>query len=195
MGHHSSSNRLSRAFYEIDSGPTGADQRKYVRICKIACQRCGVVATEKQAGLTDDQLRRKWVTKGWHIGKRPHQHLCPDHARKGEVRSTMTAVVADPPPPPEPAKPSPPCNYCGMYGVDVLELSSGYYCRECVETAVASMLDPPKMVIIETPVPVEPKFKAPVAEAPPRVVEVPVEESVPTQEDVDIADLIFGKQT
>lgn len=87
-----------RTWYEMASGLTGADQGKFARLCIVKCSKCDNCTSEKQSGLTDDALRRKFISKGWAISKRGNQHLCPDHARKFQQKPHCTVITEEPRP-------------------------------------------------------------------------------------------------
>lgn len=84
-----------RTWYALESAPTGADQLKFARLCVIKCCKCDKVSSERQAGLNDDALRRKFIAKGWSIGKRANLHLCPEHSRKHDTRPHVTSTVVE----------------------------------------------------------------------------------------------------
>jgi hypothetical protein len=188
-----------KLWYAAESGATEADQKKFVRQCIVKCSRCDAISAERQAGLTDEALRRKFIQKGWRIARAQNQHLCPEHARKGEKKPHVAVTVAPAPSPAPVTPPAPPpptaeiepaelatqCSFCACRRIDLVVLKSDYICMVCIEDAVALLrLRNSQGAARPAPTPIT------------RINDVPTDEhsQIRSKEDEEIADIIYGKR-
>lgn len=86
-------------WYEMTSRPDPSG--RVLRYYEIRCKSCGGVASYHASGLTDDQLKKFFIRKKWHVGKSPNQHLCPT-CSTGEPRPKVERSPPPVPPPPPP---------------------------------------------------------------------------------------------
>jgi hypothetical protein len=74
-------------WYDMVSRPNEAGH--VVRYYEIQCRVCGETDLHHASGLTEDQLRKWFIRRGWDIGKRCNKHYCVDCAAPSKLPLTL----------------------------------------------------------------------------------------------------------
>lgn len=88
--------RHRQTWFELGTGLGEAQNKAHVRLNIIRCSKCDR-STSEQHGQADEVLRKKFLRRGWFVGKNTGQHLCPEHAQKAPKPSKKDIINIIPP--------------------------------------------------------------------------------------------------
>jgi hypothetical protein len=175
-------------FYEIGTGmdSPGKFSRRHI----LRCGKCDVSVSFQP--MSDEQIRKKAIHLGWDVGKTHAQHLCPKHAhaQKSYARPQSIVEVHDVSPlsPPHP-QPQP---------VPVVEEFTNWFCnlpqstRTLLFESVIKRIGEKELM---DSLPKSERSTIKIVENPrPIIPDVDATPSEPDPEDIEVADMIFGKR-
>jgi len=82
----------AKDWFEMESVPDATG--RYVRYYEVACHSCGTKAKYHANRMSDEQLRKVFIAKGWTIGRTKNSHFCGGCSIKRKAPSPTPVPAA-----------------------------------------------------------------------------------------------------